>query len=366
MFVDGAHLFVDSLEQPISMTLEVNTQRFFEGTFADLVNRARVAYRGKRWDESIDLFGRAFRQGTLERVEEARLAEVDRLLRESYLAEISRLRDAKRLDEASEIATTALSDFDRDDVLWLQLGEIRVEQRRHRDSITALLEARALKASKRVDTLLESEYRALATESLNTGDDRVAELAYIDGIEQLEHSGVLRLDLGRLYLRWKAYEDSIQLLQEAKQLDISLREQADILLEKIDDILSSRDAVVISIPEGSSSIRAKVVVNQQLETSFLIDTGATYTSISSAVARQLGYDPERGPSTIVNTAGGPKRVRIVQLTSLSLAGYSVRNLDVFILPAEAGSLINLLGLNFLKYFKYSVDSKRREFRLERQ
>ena len=366
VFVDGVHSLVNELEQPVSTTLDANTQRFFEGTFVDLVIQARNAYRGKRWAEAIELFGQAFRQGAAERIDETRLAEIDRLLRESYLAEIQRLRDSQRLDEAGEVTVLALRDFERDSVLWLRLAEIRVEQGRSQDAITAFLEVRALEGGKRVDSLLEREYRALAEERLDGGDGRAAELVYIDGIEQVERSGVLRLALGRLYLLWEAYEDSVRLLEEARRLDSSLRDQVDVLLEKIDDILADRDAVVLPIPEGSASIRTNVVVNQQFELPFLVDTGATYTSISNDLAKRLGYDTERGPSTVVNTAAGPKRVRVVRLTSLSLAGYNVRNLDVFVLPVEAGARVNLLGLNFLNFFKFSVDSKRREFRLERQ
>jgi predicted aspartyl protease len=61
------------------------------------------------------------------------------------------------------------------------------------------------------------------------------------------------------------------------------------------------------------------------------------------------------------------QVRRIRLVSISLQGYAVHNLPVIVLPDSKGRSLNLnlLGLNFLNYFKYSVDSTRGEFRLER-
>lgn len=53
---------------------------------------------------------------------------------------------------------------------------------------------------------------------------------------------------------------------------------------------------------------------------------------------------------------------LVRIASLDVHGYVVRNLQVLVLPNGTPPL---LGLNFLKYFRYTVDATRREFRLER-
>jgi clan AA aspartic protease (TIGR02281 family) len=316
---------------------------------------------------------RAIERGALEGIERSRLDELDALLLESYLGEIGRLREAGQLDAAADVASAAVERFARSRALWSELGGIFAAQGLLRDAIAAFLEVRALhlevgatQDSARVTPILEELYQRLAAEALRRDDGRQAELVYLEGITQLADSAVLRLELGRLYQRWAAYEDAVRVLQEAKRLDRTLGEQVDILLEKIEETLARRDAIVIPIPAGSSSIRAKAVVDEHLEVPFVIDTGATYTSISDRLARELGYDPDRAPVTIVNTAAGQLRVNVIKVESVSLQGYSVRNLDVLVLPATGGREVNLLGLNFLNFFRYSVDSKRREFRLERQ
>ena len=97
----------------------------------------------------------------------------------------------------------------------------------------------------------------------------------------------------------------------------------------------------------------------------MIDTGASYTAISESVARKLGYAFERGERVTVITAAGRMQVRRIRLGSVSLQGWEVLNLPVIVLPDNKGQGINLLGLNFLNNFKYSVDPSKGEFRLER-
>ena len=213
--------------------------------------------------------------------------------------------------------------------------------------------------------MLEGAYHDLARKALKVGDARQAELAYLDGLEQLPESAIMRFNLGQLYQEWKIYADAIRLLEEAKQLDSSLAPKSDILLGRIDDILSSRGAVVIPISEGALSLRAKIAIDGRLEESFIIDTGASYTAISESLARKLGYAYERGERVNVTTAAGRMQVRRIRLGSVSLQGYAVHNLPVIVLPDTKGRSINLLGLNFLNNFRYSVDSNKGEFRLER-
>ena len=146
--------------------------------------------------------------------------------------------------------------------------------------IDALLQVQQLENSRRVVPLLEGAYHDLALNALKEGDGRRAELAYIEGLEELPESGILRLHLAQIYQQWEIYQDAIRLLEEAKELDSALSQRSDAQLGKIDDILSNREAVVIPIPAGAPSIRTKIVLDGRIETEFVIDTGATYTAIS--------------------------------------------------------------------------------------
>ena len=364
--MDPASVFPrEFLLEPASFTVAENTMRIYEGTFVDLENRARETYRKKRWGEAIELLRQAIERGGLEDIEVVRLDRLADMLRESYLGEVGRLQDRRRFEEAAETARRGLESFVRDGILWFKLAEVCAELELTREVIDALLQVRQLENSRRVVPLLEGAYHELALNALKEGDGRGAELAYVEGLEQLPESGILRLHLAQIYQQWEIYQDAIRLLEEAKELDSALSQRSDTQLGKIDDILSNREAVVIPIPAGALSIRTKIVLDGRIEAEFVIDTGATYTAISESLARSLGYAFERGERVTVMTAGGRMQVRRIRLASVSLQGYAVHNLQVLVLPDIKGRSLNLLGLNFLNYFKYSVDSTRGEFRLER-
>ena len=97
----------------------------------------------------------------------------------------------------------------------------------------------------------------------------------------------------------------------------------------------------------------------------IIDTGATYTTIPSNVAEELGYDLTLADSVRLTTAAGIINAPLLQVESINVQGYAVRNIRVVVLPTGVGPREGLLGLNFLKHFKYTVDASRNEFRIER-
>ena len=366
IFVDPAGVFSRAtLLEPISGTVAENTIRIYEGTFDDLEEQARTNYRKKHWADAIRVLEQALERGPLENVEDVRLDRLLVMLRESYLGEVGRLQDRRRFEEAAETARSGLEMFGQDGILWYKLAEVCAELELTRETIDALLQVRELENSRSIVPMLEGAYHELARKALKAGDARQTELAYIEGLEELPESAIMRFNLGQLYQEWGIYADAIRLLEEAKQLDSALAQQSDILLGRIDDILSSRGAVVIPIPEGALSLRAKIALDGRLEESFIIDTGASYTAISESLARKLGYAYERGERVNVTTANGRMQVRRIRLGSVSLQGYAVHNLPVIVLPDIRGKSINLLGLNFLNNFRYSVDSNKGEFRLER-
>ena len=351
---------------PVTTTLRENTLRFWEGTFADLNARARREYAAKRWGAAIALLLQAIERAQVEGVDdEARLAEIDRLLREAYIAEGQRLTTANRFSEAAEIAAAGLEAFPDDVSLWHLLANARLELRLWPESIEALLRIRELEGPGRVDEPLVMAYLELVDGARKAQDDARMETALIEAIDNVPGSGILHFALGKLYAEWEAHDDAIRLLEEARRLDSSLADQADVLLGKIDDVLKMRDAVVIAIPPGSSTIRTPARVDGRIDVSFIVDTGATYTALPERIVKSLGYDLKRAEQVSVKTAAGHVRVRRIQLRSLDLQGYVVRNLDALVLPKSAGD-VSLLGLNFLNFFRYEVDAKRGEFRLERQ
>ena len=78
---------------------------------------------------------------------------------------------------------------------------------------------------------------------------------------------------------------------------------------------------------------------------FLIDSGATTTSISTAAARNAGIEPRAGFPVMVQTANGVVRVERGRADRLVLGTIERRDLAVHI--SDGFGEINVLGMNFL-------------------
>jgi clan AA aspartic protease (TIGR02281 family) len=83
----------------------------------------------------------------------------------------------------------------------------------------------------------------------------------------------------------------------------------------------------------------------------LLDTGATYTIISPALARQLGIDTSTATQYVtLATANGTTQAPLVEVDDLALDGYHVKNIAVVVRSLGHDDLAfeGLLGLNFFK------------------
>jgi aspartyl protease family protein len=78
---------------------------------------------------------------------------------------------------------------------------------------------------------------------------------------------------------------------------------------------------------------------------FLVDSGATTTSISTETARQAGISPAGGFPVLVGTANGTVRAERGRAGTL-LIGH-IRREDFPVLMSEAFGDTNVLGMNFL-------------------
>lgn len=80
----------------------------------------------------------------------------------------------------------------------------------------------------------------------------------------------------------------------------------------------------------------------------LVDTGATYLSLTIADARQLGIIPRQTDFTVpVQTANGVTMAAKVKVNEVRIGHLQVRDVDALILPGDVAGL-SLLGMSFLR------------------
>ena len=101
--------------------------------------------------------------------------------------------------------------------------------------------------------------------------------------------------------------------------------------------------------------------------SLALDTGASRTMISWLIASRLGYRPEFSPlveRTRIVTGSGIEYVPEITMTEIRSLGKGVRNLPILVhdMPAEI-RVDGLLGLDFLRRYRLSIDFKKGFIRL---
>jgi aspartyl protease family protein len=89
---------------------------------------------------------------------------------------------------------------------------------------------------------------------------------------------------------------------------------------------------------------------------FLIDSGATTTSISADTAKRAGIEPSKGFPALVRTANGVVPVERGRAETVKVGTIERRNLAVHV--SEAFGDMNVLGMNFLSSLSgWSVEGK---------
>lgn len=128
-------------------------------------------------------------------------------------------------------------------------------------------------------------------------------------------------------------------------------------------------AVINVNKAGTIMIVDNVILNNQLSTSFIFDTGATFTTISRATADRLNISTRGAKKVRVMTASGYINAPMVKIASVEVKGLVAKNIEAIItdLPAHGSDnqIAGLLGLSFLENFKITVDRSAGRITLEK-
>jgi predicted aspartyl protease len=121
---------------------------------------------------------------------------------------------------------------------------------------------------------------------------------------------------------------------------------------------------------GGAALIVPVQVNGAGPFPFVLDTGATLTCVDETLVTELALPDANGPVAIGGGVRGLGRMRLVTLESVALGEATVRDLQgcaIDLAPVRKVGIDvrGLLGLNFLKPYRLTVDFPGRVVRLER-
>ncbi len=155
------------------------------------------------------------------------------------------------------------------------------------------------------------------------------------------------------------YDDWVeaQHLLYSRTYPISLQDKANNLRDEISDLKSKEGKIVIHFSPGSKTIPVYADLNENARQKFLIDTGASITTIPSAKAKELGIETDiNDPIRTLSTAGGLIRAPEITLSSIQIDNWKIRDMKVLIVDIPHQEETGLLGLNFLNRFRMNLNS----------
>jgi predicted aspartyl protease len=120
---------------------------------------------------------------------------------------------------------------------------------------------------------------------------------------------------------------------------------------------------------GEAALLVSVEINGEGPFDFVLDTGATLTCVDQTIAERLQLPARRGAVGVGAGIEGAGRIGLVTLDSLRLGGAAASALDACVLDLAHTEVIGvgidgLLGLNFLRQFRVTLDFGRNVLLLE--
>jgi len=284
-----------------------------------------------------------------------------------YLNSLLRSKDYLYADQ---ILSAYLNEEYRDvDVLLLRARLDRL-QGRHMQAIEGLYDAKSYEYRTPQIALIKERIRTVVTDydrQLQSSEKQKSRLALYEYLVQVEP------DYSPYFIALARTQLSQNRLDEARQSlfliqsDPRVAAEAQQLLSQIEDTVtfSQPNPVVIPLIRQGEHFLIDARINGRVTVRLLIDTGASMTVLRDDLLATAGIaKPARPSLQLFSTANGLVEGAVYRLDEVSVGDQTVTNIEVAALAlANLRSADGLLGMNFLKHFKFFIDQNKSELRL---
>ena len=204
--------------------------------------------------------------------------------------------------------------------------------------------------------------RAMAALERNQAAEAAALLEAF--VQEFPDQAPLLLALARARAALGQLSEAIAAAERAQALDPGLQREVAALRESL--TVQGGDSLRIPMDRESRAILTTLWAGgQSLEC--LVDTGASMTTVPTALAQALGVLKPGSPTMRVETAGGMVDAPTAVLPHIRLGSFELRALRVLVLDLPGGLAgKGLIGLNLLNRFDFHVDQEAGVLVLERK
>lgn len=137
--------------------------------------------------------------------------------------------------------------------------------------------------------------------------------------------------------------------------------------KKLDKLTNEFKSFSIPHRNNKDHMVVKARINGYTDGWFLLDTGASYVTLSPEMAKRLNLNTSTSLSIPLKMADGSiVKGKVVVLNSMRVGGVEAVKVSAVILPASPGQgLDGLLGMSFLREFVINLDASNQTLRLKR-
>ena len=279
--------------------------------------------------------------------------------REVLLQHASNLIKERNLERSALILTAYVALYYRDVDALLLLGEAYHQQNDSRAAIRAWQEAHMHShlpaVRERIQKQLDESIRVYRNKLVDEGElDELVALFRMLIERQPNHSRYF-LGLANAYVESSDYDQALSALRYI-QYDAEIGPRARALISEISD-RSGPTQITVPLRQASNTYLIEATLNGRDRVALMLDTGASMSVIKPAVLARLGAAPSNEHPTVrLNTANGTVTARVVRLDSLSVGDKAVRDITVAAVElAELPNIDGLLGMDYLRHFRFTVD-----------
>jgi clan AA aspartic protease (TIGR02281 family) len=113
---------------------------------------------------------------------------------------------------------------------------------------------------------------------------------------------------------------------------------------------------VVPLRRSGNAMFVDAVVNGAVATRFMVDTGASFTVISTAAARRLALNLDTAAVLPMQSASGVFLAPLTKVKSITVGNATVHDVEVIVHDAMPG-LGGLLGMSFLDNFSVTISAR---------
>ena len=345
------------------LTLADYSTYYYEQIPKGMLERFQTLVNSEKWSEAIQLSGELLSQNPGFR---------DRILphlEKAYLTLVRTAIDNNDIDGALALLDDARQKFDesaRRLILRAEIAERLGDLQSAREFLHQAMDADTSLAA----TVLP-RIRRLVVAQINEQGQQLTSADLIDLLaneiaSDPDYALYFNL-LGRQYFKQGNYKEAVVNLDYAVQLNPDSAQELGSMITIAQQRLNTPGLVEVPLFSSGNSYYVIARLNGLSRSfRFMIDTGASFTAVTSDVARYLGISVTDNSGTLVlNTANGVVNAPLRKLQSLELDGAIVKDVDIVVLDSM-NNFDGLIGLSYLNHFDIDINQSEQKLMLVRR